>query len=182
LASLSGGANEATRETLSAIAQCAREALDDVRRLLVVMRSEGSIGPQPGLTDLPRLLAGMTAAGLQCDLVIEGAARPLSAALDLSAYRVVQEALTNTMRHSREATARVLISYLNEALVIDVTDDGRTLSGHQPRGFGLLGMRERVAVFGGEVQAGTRPEGGFAIHVKLPTRGGDGHAIAGARL
>jgi signal transduction histidine kinase len=95
---------------------------------------------------------------------------------------VVQEALTNTLRHSREANARVLISYLNDAIVIDVTDDGRTLSGHQPRGFGLLGMRERVAVFGGEVQAGTRPEGGFAIHVNLPTRGGHGHAIAGARL
>jgi len=182
LASLPEGSNDTTRETLSAIAQCAREALDDVRRLLIVMRSEGSFDPHPGLADLPRLLAGMSAAGLPCNLVIEGAARPLSRAVDLSAYRVVQEALTNTLRHSHEANACVLISYLEDAIVIDVTDNGQAISGHHPRGFGLLGMRERVAVFGGEVQTGSRPEGGFTVHVNLPTGGGQGNAIASARL
>lgn len=178
LALLPDGTTESTRETLAAIAQCARDALDDVRRLLVVMRSEASTGPQPGLADLPRLLTGMNAAGLPCNLVIEGAPRPLSTAVDLSAYRVIQEALTNTLRHSREAKARVLINYINDAIVIDVIDDGRALSGQQPRGFGLLGMRERVALFGGQVQAGSRPEGGFAVRVNLPTRGGYGDAVA----
>jgi signal transduction histidine kinase len=182
LALLPDGTADSTRETLSAIAQCAREALDDVRRLLVIMRSEGSIDPQPGLADLPRLLAGMTAAGLPCGLLIEGTTRPLPTAVDLSAYRVIQEALTNTLRHSREANARVRICYLGDAVVIDVTDDGQAISGHQPRGFGLLGMRERVAMFGGQVQVGGRPEGGFAVHVNLPTGGGLGDAAARPRL
>jgi len=169
---LTEGAADSTRETLAAIAQCARDALDDVRRLLVVMRSADSLGPQPGLGELPRLLASVESAGLPTDLVIEGHARPLSTAVDLSAYRVVQEALTNTLRHSRDASAHVAVRYGDDEIIIDVTDDGRATSDRQSRGFGLLGMRERVALFGGHVEVGARPEGGFGVHVNLPTGGG----------
>lgn len=166
------GAPDSTRETLAAIAQCARDALDDVRRLLVVMRSEESLGPQPGLGELPRLLESVEAAGLPTDLVIEGHPRALSPTVDLSAYRVVQEALTNTLRHSRNARAHVAVRYADDEVVIDVIDDGRATTDRQSRGFGLLGMRERVDLFGGQVKAGARPGGGFGVHVNLPTGGG----------
>jgi signal transduction histidine kinase len=166
------GAADSTREALAAIAQCAREALDDVRRLLVVMRSADSLGPQPGLSELPRLLESVETAGLPTDLVIEGHPRPLSTAVDLSAYRVVQEALTNTLRHSRGACAHVAVRYADEEVIIDVVDDGRAAADRQSRGFGLLGMRERVALFGGQVEVGARPGGGFGVHVNLPTGGG----------
>jgi signal transduction histidine kinase len=169
---LTESAADSTRETLAAIAQCARDALDDVRRLLVVMRSAESLGPQPRLSELPRLLESVETAGLRIDLVIEGHPRPLSTAVDLSAYRVVQEALTNTLRHSQGATAHVALRYVDDEVIIDVIDDGPATSDRQSRGFGLLGMRERVALFGGEVQVGTRPGGGFGVHVNLPTGGG----------
>jgi signal transduction histidine kinase len=169
---LDEGADDSTRETLAAIAQCARDALDDVRRLLVVMRSADSLGPPPGLSELPRLVEGVETAGLPTDLVIEGHARPLSTAVDLSAYRVVQEALTNTLRHSRGASAHVAVRYADDEVIIDVIDDGKAASDRQSRGFGLLGMRERVALFGGRVEAGALPGGGFAVHVNLPTGSG----------
>ena len=172
---LTEGAADSTRETLAAIAQCARDALDDVRRLLVVMRSAESLDslrPQPGLSELPRLLESVEIAGLPTDLVIEGHPRLLSSAVELSAYRVVQEALTNTLRHSQGASAYVAVRYADDEVVIDVIDDGRPTSDRQSRGFGLLGMRERVALFGGQVQVGTRPGGGFGVHVNLPTGGG----------
>lgn len=166
------GAADSTRETLAAIAQCARDALDDVRRLLVVMRSADSLGPQPGLRDLPRLLESVGTAGLRTDLVIEGHPRPLSTAVDLSAYRVVQEALTNTLRHSQGASAHVAVRYVDDEVIIDVIDDGRATSDRHARGFGLLGIRERVVLFGGQVQVGARTGGGFGVHVNLPTGGG----------
>jgi signal transduction histidine kinase len=171
-AALTDAAADSTRETLAAIAQCARDALDDVRRLLVVMRSADSLGPQPGLNELPRLLESVESAGLPTELVIEGRPRQLSTALDLSAYRVVQEALTNTLRHSRDASASVAVRYADEEIIIDVIDDGRVTYDRQSRGFGLLGMRERVALFGGHIEVGARPEGGFRVHVNLPTGGG----------
>jgi signal transduction histidine kinase len=169
---LTDAAADSTRETLAAIAQCARDALDDVRRLLVVMRSADSLGPQPGLSELSRLLESVGSAGLPTDLVIEGRPRPLPTAVDLSAYRVVQEALTNTLRHSRDANAHVAVRYADEEITIEVVDDGRATSDRQSRGFGLLGMRERVALFGGQVEVGARPDGGFGVHVILPTGGG----------
>jgi signal transduction histidine kinase len=166
---LPSDAPDSTRETLATIAQTAREALDDVRRLLLIMRTTDELGPQPGLADLPRLLDGMAAAGLPAELVVEGEPRPAPAAVDLTAYRVVQEALTNSLRHSRDARARVVIRYATDAIDIEVTDDGQTISEGGPRGFGLLGMRERVALFGGSLAAGPRPGGGFGVQVHLPS-------------
>ncbi len=181
-AQLAPDAPESTRETLATIAHAARGALDDVRRLLVVMRVENDLGPQPGLRDVPRLLEGLSSAGLAVELEVSGQSRPLPTGIDLSAYRIVQEALTNVLRHSRDAHARVLLSYDPDTIGIEVTDDGQAATGDGSRGFGLLGMRERVALFGGSVEAGPRPEGGFAVHVHLPTRGGAADDIARARM
>src|SRR4051794_34755954 len=152
-AQLASDAPESTRETLATIARGARDALDDVRRLLVVTRVENDLGPQPGLRDVPRLLESLSTAGLPVELQVSGDFRPLPAGIDLSAYRVVQEALTNVLRHSRDAHARVLLSYDQGAIGIEVTDDGHAAPGDGSRGFGLLGMRERVALFGGSVNA-----------------------------
>ena len=171
-AQLSPDASESTRETLTAIAQTGRFALDDVRKVVQVMRTEQDPGPQPGLGDLARLLDGMTAAGLPTVLDIEGEPRPLPPALDLSAYRVVQEALTNTLRHSRDAHSHVLVRYAEDAIDIEITDDGHAVAHSGARGFGLVGMRERVALFGGSLEAGPRPGGGFAVRAHLPAYGG----------
>ena len=171
-AQLASDAPKSTRETLATIADGARDALDDVRRLLVVMRVENDLGPQPGLRDVPRLLEGLASAGLPVELQVSGHARQLPAGIDLSAYRVVQEALTNVLRHSRDSNARVRLSYDPDTIGIEVTDDGHAARGDGSRGFGLLGMRERVALFGGSVEAGPRAGGGFAVQVHLPTRGG----------
>ncbi|MFC4784216.1 sensor histidine kinase [Nocardioides sp. MAHUQ-72] len=177
-AQLAADASESTRETLAGIARCARDALDDVRRLLVVMRTENALGPQPGLDDVPRLLEGMASAGLPAELVVAGTPRPLPAGVDLSAYRIVQEALTNSLRHSRDARARVVLRYDDDAIDIEVTDDGQAVPSGSSRGFGLLGMRERVALFGGSVDAGPRVNGGFGVHVTLPVGGGAGDGAA----
>ena len=181
-AQLGPDAPVSTRETLATIADGARDALDDVRRLLMIMRAENELGPQPGLRDVPRLLDGLSSAGLPVELSVSGASRQLPAGIDLSAYRVVQEALTNVLRHSRGAHARVLLRYDPDAIAIDVTDDGHALPGDGSRGFGLLGMRERVALFGGSVEAGPRADGGFGVHVHLPTRGGADDDLARARV
>ena len=181
-AALPADAPESTREALANIAGCARDALSDVRRLLVVMRTDNALDPQPGLGDVPRLLEGMTTAGLPAELVMEGEVRKLPPGVDLSAYRVIQEALTNSLRHSRDARATVVLRYLPDAIDIVVTDDGRAVPGGDTRGFGLLGMRERVALFGGSFEAGPRVGGGFGVHVTLPRGEGAGDAAARARV
>ena len=175
--------SESTRAALAAIADNAREALNDVRRLLLVMRSaDDRLGPQPGLADVPRLLDGMTAAGLPAELVVQGDPRPLPPAVDLSAYRVVQESLTNSLRHSQDARARVVLRYAPGTIGIEVTDDGQATPGEGSRGFGLLGMRERVAVFGGTIEAGPRPGGGFRVQVQLPSAGRSSDGPARTRV
>jgi signal transduction histidine kinase len=181
-AQLSPDAPDSAKETLATIATGARDALDDVRRLLVVMRVDNDLGPQPGLRDVPRLLDGLSSAGLIVDYQVSGGPRQLPAGVDLSAYRVVQESLTNVLRHSRGARARVLLSYELDGIGIEVTDDGQAVPGDGSRGFGLLGIRERVALFGGTVAAGPQPGGGFAVNVRLPVQGGAAHDSARARV
>jgi signal transduction histidine kinase len=172
-AQLSVDAPDSTQETLSAITQTARYALDDVRRLLQVMRTAATEPrPQPGLKELEQLRDEANAAGLPTEIEIEGEPRPLPPALDLSAYRVVQEALTNTLRHSRDAQAHVVLRYLDEAISITVEDSGRAVPESGPHGFGLAGMRERVALFDGDLETGPRPGGGFVVRARLPMKGG----------
>jgi signal transduction histidine kinase len=162
--------------TLEKIERSGREALVEMRRLLGVLRGDdgdSALEPQPGIAQLRALAERVRAAGLPVDLTIDGDCGRLPLAIDLSAYRIVQEALTNTLKHAgREATARVRVRREPDALTIEVIDDGgRRAAGAEspgPMGHGLAGMRERVALFGGELRAGTRPGGGFLVSARLP--------------
>jgi signal transduction histidine kinase len=129
---------------------------------------EAGLEPQPGMEDLERLIAHVREAGLEVELRVEGGRRPLPIGIDLSAYRVVQEALTNALKHARAASAVVVVHYSDSDLTIEVTDDGVGAAPANGNGHGLLGMRERVAVFGGEFEAGPGARGGFAVRAHLP--------------
>jgi signal transduction histidine kinase len=162
---------------LEKIENSARQALGETRRLLGVLRDpdeETGLAPQPGIGDLDALAASVQATGLPVNLVISGDRALLPAAVNVSVYRIVQEALTNVLKHAGPARADVTIGCAQEAVTIEVTDDGTGEPGHQAAagGHGLAGMRERAAVFGGELSAGPRPGGGYAVRVRLPL--GDG--------
>jgi signal transduction histidine kinase len=162
------------RDALRNVEQAGRTALAEMRRLLNAMRSEGDgleLLPHPGLDDLDALVADVRATGLAVEVRRHGEPVPLPPGLDLSAYRIVQEALTNVLKHAAEARARVVLEYADDALAVTVTDDGipGPLNGNgHGGGHGLIGIRERVAVVGGEVDAGPRPEGGYEIRARLP--------------
>jgi signal transduction histidine kinase len=161
-----------------AIAATGRQALVEMRRLLGVLRSDGdqvpSLAPQPGLAEVPSLVEQVGRAGLRVELVVEGAQVPLPAGVDLSAYRIVQEALTNAVKHGGPGRARVLVRYGEDDLRLRVVDEGRA-GGPAPddgrAGVGLVGMRERVHLFGGELHAGPGPGGGFTVDARLPIGG-----------
>ena len=163
--------------TLEKIENSARQALGETRRLLGVVRDpagEAGLAPQPGIGELDALAASVRAAGLPVTLVISGDPAPLPATVEVSVYRIVQEALTNVLKHAGPAHADVTIGCARETVTIEVTDDGTGEPGRQaPRGGrGLAGMRERAAVFGGELRAGPRPGGGFAVRARLPLADG----------
>ena len=168
---------EEARKALAAIEATSRAALDELRRLLGVLRQEGepqgSLDPAPGLADLDGLLAQVVEAGLPVRLSVEGVRPQVPLGVDLSAYRIVQEALTNVVKHAGPARAQVLVRYGDQELTIEVTDDGRGAAalagdGRVGTGHGLIGMRERVALFGGDLEAGPRPGGGFRVAARLP--------------
>lgn len=157
------------------IEDTARQAMAEMRRLLGVLRAEGpaALAPQPGLDQLPRLVADTRAAGVPVDLRTEGERVPLPPGLDLAAYRVLQEALTNCRKHAPGAPASVLIRYAAESVELRVENEGRggvALTGDG--GHGLVGMRERVSLYGGTLTAGPRPGGGFSVHACLPRGNG----------
>lgn len=166
------------REALRNVEESGRNALAEMRRLLNAMRDEGDeaeLAPHPGLADLDRLVHDVTAAGMAVDLRVVGEPAPLPAGLDLSAYRIVQEGLTNSLKHSGAGRTEVTVAYENDALRLEVRDHGSTngsrLDGHgagHGRGHGLVGIRERVKVFGGEMSAGPAPGGGFLVRARLP--------------
>jgi signal transduction histidine kinase len=171
----------AARDALAAIESSARLALTELRRLLGVLRAPEpngpALSPQPGLGELDELLAQTRAAGLAVELTREGEARPLPAAADLSAYRIVQEALTNTRKHAGAATATVRLRWPPDWLEVRVADDGRGVVGADELGggHGLVGMRERAALFGGELRVEPRPGGGLQVTATLPyDRNGEG--------
>ncbi len=156
---------------LRSIEGAGRTGLAEMRRLLSADgETAPALAPQPGLDQLEELLARMRATGLDVELVVEGDARAVDASIDLSAYRIVQEGLTNTMRHAGDgAHARVLLRYGDDAIEVEVTDDGRgPAPGADGSGRGLLGMRERVAFLGGEIRTAARPGGGFVVHARIP--------------
>lgn len=153
---------------LAAIEGTARSALEEMRRLLGVLRGTDDAGlqPQPGLDQLPALVEQVTRSGLDISLQHDGDRQPLPPGLDLAAYRVVQEALTNVLRHARARRANVRLSWEAARLLLVVTDDGAGVAG--PPGRGLLGMTERVALYGGTVTAGPGDQGGFTVRAELP--------------
>ena len=170
-----------SREALEAIEATGRSALAEMRRIVGVLRgpddAPGASGrsPQPGLADLPELVEQLAAVGLPVDVRIDGSPRDLPLGVDLTAYRVVQEALTNTLKHAAASHADVTLRYSPRELVVDVVDDGRGKTdgpdGRRP-GLGLLGMRERLALYGGDLEAVGRSDQGFRVLARIPLRDG----------
>jgi signal transduction histidine kinase len=165
-----------TREVLAGIESTGRQAMAEMRRLLGVLRDgdvELALAPQPGLAQLDPLLEQVRSAGLPVDVLVEGTPIDLPAGVDVSAFRIVQEGLTNALRHAGAAHASVVVRYRPGEVEVEVCDDGRGGPAGEA-GHGLIGMRERVALFGGELRAGPRPQGGFAVRARLPVEDGAG--------
>ena len=159
------------REVLEGIEDTGRSALAEMRRLLGAMRSEGDdleLAPQPGMDRLEPLLDEIRRAGLPVELHVEGEPFPLSRAVDLSAYRIVQEGLTNTLKHAQASQADVTIRYSPSDLQIEVRDDGAGAASGDGLGHGLVGIRERVKIYGGEMSADRANGGGFVLSARLP--------------
>jgi signal transduction histidine kinase len=159
------------RDAVDAIEETASQALREMRRLLGVLRAEGdevALAPQPSLAHLDVLVTHVRDAGLPVDVRVEGSPRELAPAVDLSAYRIVQEALTNALKHAGPARARVVVRYGEDSVELEVADTGSGAANGQGGGHGLAGMRERVALFGGQLESGPRGEGGFAVRARLP--------------
>jgi signal transduction histidine kinase len=156
-------------EALSAIQEASGEAMRELRATLEVLRQDGDEPAGSGLDRLHELVERARAAGLPTNVTVSGTRRSLPPVVDRTAYRIVQEALTNVARHAGPATAEVHMRYADRTLTVQIDDDGRTASGAAPlAGVGLLGMRERVTALGGSLQAGPRPVGGFTVRAELP--------------
>jgi signal transduction histidine kinase len=165
------------RSALETIAETGRQTVDEMRSVLGVLRSgadeAADRAPQPGLADLASLAEGLRRSGISVDWRVEGVPRPLPRALDLSAYRIVQEALTNSLKHARGARAEVVVHYDDGALALDISDSGGARNGAPAvatpatGGNGIVGMRERAALFGGELMAGPTADG-FRVTARLP--------------
>jgi signal transduction histidine kinase len=174
---------EHAAEALRTIKATSKEALRELRGILGVLRDADEIEPReptPGLSQLDRLVDVTSQAGVPTQVTISGHRRPLPATVDLAAYRIVQESLTNVLRHAGGASALVAISYADDAMTISVDDDGGGRTGMlastngygKAPGHGILGMRERAHALGGELQAGPRPGGGFRVSARLPIAAG----------
>jgi signal transduction histidine kinase len=161
---------EREREALRSVEETGRKALTEMRRLLDVLKHEEApapLAPQPGMGTLDSLLDQVREAGLPVELTTEGEPIELPPGVDLSAYRIIQEALTNTLRHAGPAHAWVVVRYGGGTVELEIANDGRN-DLNNVDGHGLVGMKERVAVYGGELESGPRPGGGFAVRARLP--------------
>jgi signal transduction histidine kinase len=162
------------RQALEGVEETGRTALAEMRRLLGAMRRDGDdpeLAPQPGLGNLEPLLEQVRRAGLSVGLHVEGEPFVLPQALELSAYRIVQEGLTNVLKHAHASEAEVVLRYGSDELGIDVRDDGHGAMPDDGHGHGLVGIRERVKIYGGDMTAGTSSGGGFVLSTRLPLRG-----------
>ncbi|MFJ6460418.1 sensor histidine kinase [Streptomyces sp. NPDC091387] len=170
---------EAAREAMSAVETAGRETLSGLRRMLGALRQDGPglqgperetapLHPAEGLADVERLARATTAAGVRVEVRWRGERRPLPPDIDLSAFRIIQESVTNVVRHAATGSCRVSVEYGPEELGIEVADRGRGPGHAADTGFGLIGMRERVALLHGEFTAAPRPEGGFRVTARLP--------------
>jgi signal transduction histidine kinase len=178
---LADDADPRVASALDTIRSAGHESLDEMRRMVGLLRSddagpvEPDLGPQPGLDDLGRLVAAMEEAGLEVTVLTEGEPRRLPSGIDLNAYRIIQESLTNALKHGGpDVHARVLIRYGSDSVDVDVSDDGRgaAAAAGNGGGHGLVGMRERVALVSGSFAAGPAPGGGFRVHAVLPVEAG----------
>ena len=159
------------REALLIVERTGREALAEMRRMVGVLRrpeEAPALAPQPSLDHLGRLVEQAREAGLPVELSIEGDAIQLPAGVDLTAYRLVQEGLTNVVKHAQATRAEVLVNYGESYLEVTVTDNGSGVGNGDGGGHGLVGIRERVSVYGGELDAGPQPGGGYRLRAKLP--------------
>jgi signal transduction histidine kinase len=165
---------EREREALLVVEQTGREALAEMRRLVGVLRrpeEAPALAPQPSLEYLHKLVDQVRESGLMVELTVEGKAEKLPASVDLAAYRLVQEGLTNTLKHAHARKAEVSVRYGEGEVELVVSDDGRGQGDGDGGGHGLVGIRERIAVCGGELRAGPRPGGGYEIRARLPMSG-----------
>jgi signal transduction histidine kinase len=163
------------KDALGDVERAGRGALGEMRRLLGAMRdsdSEVALAPQPGLDGLADLAESVGRAGLPVELHVEGEAVALPRAVELSAYRIVQEGLTNSLKHAHAGRADVTIRYGAEQLEVEVADDGAGPAASDGHGHGLVGVRERVKIYGGEMTAGPGADGGFVLNARLPVGGG----------
>jgi signal transduction histidine kinase len=161
------------RDVLLAVERLGREAVDELHRTVGILRTAGepdpeTSAPQPRLDNLDQLTTRLQAAGLSVDLQIDGRARPLPRGLDLVAYRITQEALTNTLKHAGPAHAHVTVHYADDHIIIEISDDGHGLQPSNSPGHGLAGMRERVALYGGHIHTGPGHNGGYLVRATLP--------------
>jgi signal transduction histidine kinase len=161
----------AAQAAIAHVEETGRAGLAEMRRLIGVLTDAGeaaSTAPMPGLAELEPLLDTMRAAGLPVEVVRTGTPRDLPAGADLAAYRVIQESLTNVLKHAGQASARVSMDFAADRLTIEVADDGRGPALEPGIGHGLIGMRERVGVFGGTLTTSERPGGGFVVRAEIP--------------
>jgi signal transduction histidine kinase len=176
----------AADEALVTIEETGRTALREMRRLLDVLRTDtepaGELSPQPGIAAVASLVEQVREAGLPVTLTVEGSANDLEPGMALTVYRIVQEALTNTIKHAGPAQAGVRLNLGGEYLVVEIRDDGRgPRPGRPVLGHGLLGMRERVSLYGGVLRAGARPGGGYQVYAKIPVEALDVRRGVGGR-
>jgi signal transduction histidine kinase len=164
------------RDALSAIKMVSKEALSELRSLLESLRQAGDDAPRspaPGLGHLPELIEATRSSGLSVTTEVQGIKRPLPAAVDLAAYRIIQESVTNVTRHAGPARVTIRLCYTSDSLQIEILDDGRPLanrSSSSGSGTGIAGMRERALALGGRLEAGRRTGAGFAVTAELPIR------------
>jgi signal transduction histidine kinase len=161
---------EEERDALAAVESTGRQAMAELRRVLGILRGGDGVGldPPPRLAHLDRLIDQVSGTGVRVELEVAGTPRSLAPGLELCAYRVVQEALTNVVKHAGRATAHVTVGYGERELTLEVNDDGGGPANGRPGGQGLAGMRERVALFAGDLEAAPRPEGGFRVQARFP--------------
>ena len=175
-AQAAAGDAEQVAGALTRIETVGKESLVELRRLLQRLRTDDDTplhAPTPGLAQLDELLGEVRAAGLDVSLALDGEARPLPASVDLSAYRIVQEALTNTLRHAGNVATQIVLRYRPDEFTLEVRDDGRAEpAGQAEAGHGLAGMRERVALVGGTLVAEDLPGGGFLVAARMPLQAG----------
>ncbi len=173
---IAGDNPQAALQAMEAVEHAGREALDELRHLLGVLRPKadgGSLGPQPGLAGVPRLVDQFGEAGLDVSLTMSDVPTDLPARVDLSAYRIIQEALTNVLKHAGPgARTEVRLGINNHAVSIEITDDGHAATILPGSGHGIMGMRERAVLLGGSLTAGPLPDGGFRVVARLPIGGG----------